>query len=156
MLGVGAILQVASTTLDGVLTTTAIGAPNTITNGAQVFSLSFTPLSASSTILVQTSSIVVSEETNVNDICWLSLWDGATFVAANSGNALYSHFGGNLNMAHLSLNNSYAAGSVSARTIQVRAGMTGGASTVYVNGNSTYNLTGSQSRVQMTVWEIAG
>lgn len=151
----GSVIQIATTTLDGTISGSG-GAPSTITNGVQVFSLSFTPKSASSTILVQTSSIVVAEESNVGDIAWLALWDGSTFVCANSGNALYSHFSGTLNMAHLSLNNSFASGSTSTRTIQVRAGMNAG--TAYVNGNSnstSYNYTGSSSRVQMTVWELA-
>jgi hypothetical protein len=151
----GTVLQVTTNTVDGVLTTTTQGAPSTITNGVQVFSTSFTPTSATSVILVQTSNIVVNEESNFGDICWLALWDGSTFIAANSGSALYTHFAGNLNMACLSLNNSYSAGSTSTRTISVRAGINAGAGTTYVNGSSSYNYTGSSARVQMTVWEIA-
>lgn len=150
------IIQIATTTLDGVVTSSTGGVPSTITNGVQIFSLSFTPKSADSTILVQTSSIVVAEESNGGDIAWLALWNGSTFVCANSGNALYSHFAGTLNMAHLSLNNSFAAGSTATRTIQVRAGMNNG--TVWANGNSnlsSYNFSGSSARVQMTVWELA-
>lgn len=151
----GSVLQVVTTTVDGVLTTTTQGAPSTITNGVQVFSTSFTPISATNVILVQTSTIVVSEETNFGDMCWLALWDGSTFIAANSGTALYTHFSGALNMACLSLNNAYAAGSTSTRTISVRAGINSGAGTTYVNGSSSANYTGSSARVQMTVWEIA-
>lgn len=151
----GTVLQVTTNTVDGVLTTTTQGAPSTITNGVQVFSTSFTPTSATSVILVQTSNIVVNEESNFGDICWLALWDGSTFIAANSGSALSTHFAGNLNMACLSLNNSYSAGSTSTRTISVRAGINAGAGTTYVNGSSSSNYTGSSARVQMTVWEIA-
>ena len=152
----GTVLQVVTTTVDGVLTTTTQGAPSTITNGVQVFSASFTPTSATSVILVQTSSVTVSEETNFGDTPWLALWDGSTFIAANSGSALYTHFAGNLNMSCISLNNSYSAGSTSTRTISVRAGINNGAGTTYVNGNSSiYNYTGSSARIQMTVWEIA-
>lgn len=149
------IVQVAVATLDGLVTNTASGIPSTITNGAQLFSVSFTPKSASSIILVQTSTIAISEEANNGNLAWLALWDGSTFIAANSGNALYNHYASFLNLSHLSLNNSYSAGSTATRTIQVRGGMDTG--TCYINGNSgttSSNYTGSSSRVQMTVWEI--
>ena len=151
----GSVLQVATNTLDGVITTTTQGVPSTITNGAQVFSLSFTPISATSVILVQTSTVAISENTNFADICWLALWDGSTFIAANSGSVAYLSFSSGYNAAYTSLNNSYAAGSTSTRTISVRAGMNGGIGTVYINGNSYANYTGSSARIQMTVWEIA-
>jgi hypothetical protein len=149
----GAILQVATTTLDGVISGGTGGSPSTITNGVQVFSLSFTPIYASSLILVQTSTMNVMEESNAADYTWLALWDGSTFIAANSGHPGYNHWGGNLDTAMLSLNNSYVAGSTATRTISVRAGLNSG--TVYVNGNSVgSNYTGSSARLQMTVWEI--
>lgn len=151
----GCVIQVQTNTTDGVLTTTAQGAPSAIVNGVQVFSLSFTPTAATNIILVQTSTIAISEETNFGDIGWLALWDGSTFIAANSGNAIASHYVSNLNVTHVSLNNSYVAGSTATRTISVRAGINNGAGTTYVNGNSAYNYTGSSARIQMTVWEIA-
>jgi hypothetical protein len=150
----GSVVKIATSTFDGVTTGGTSGAPSTITNGTQLFSTSFTPASATNVILVQTSTIVISEESNSGDIGWLALWDGSTFIAANSGNALYNHYAGNLNVTHVSLNNAYVAGSTSTRTISVRAGFNGGGS-IYINGNSTYNLTGSSARIQMTVWEIA-
>ena len=152
----GSVLQIATSTFDGVTTGGTSGAPSTITNGTQLFSVSFTPTAASNIILVQTSTIVISEESNSGDIGWLALWDGSTFIAANSGTALHSHYVSGLNVTHVSLNNSYVAGSTSTRTISVRAGFNAGSS-IYINGNSTaqYNYTGSSARIQMTVWEIA-
>jgi hypothetical protein len=152
----GNVLQVASTTRQGLITTTTQGVPSTITNGAQVFSLSFTPISASSTILVQTSTVAISEESNIADNTWLALWDGTTFIAANSATWLYTHFAGSLNANYTSLNESFSAGSTSTRTIQVRAGMNGGTGTIYINGNSSANYTGTSNQVRMLVWEIAG
>jgi hypothetical protein len=149
------VLQVATTTLDGVITTTNNGIPSTITNGIQVFSLSFTPTSASSIILVQTSAIVVFEASNFADIAWLALWDGSTFIAANSGTGDSGSFANSRNLGCLSLNNSYSAGSTSTRTISVRAGMNSGGGSTYINGGPVSNFTGSSARVQMTVLEIA-
>lgn len=150
----GSVLQVAYTYLDGYTTSSASGVPNVISNGAQIFAISFTPVSATSQLLVQTSAIVISEETNVADIGWLALWDGSTFICANSGTASYNRFSTNLNMGCYSLNNMYASGSTSTRTIQARAGYNGG--TAVINGNTYgYVYTGSQARVGMTVMEIA-
>jgi hypothetical protein len=150
----GSILQVAYTSFDGMTTSATAGAPSTITNGRQIFSVSFTPKSATSQLLVQTSAIVIGEEVNSGDKCWLALWDGSTFICANSGTALYTHFASSLNFGCYSLNNAYTSGSTSARTIQVRAGIDGG--TAYINGNSSDNYTGSSARVGMTIMEIAG
>ena len=150
----GSVLQIATSTFDGVTTGGTAGAPSTITNGTQLFSTSFTPTSATNIILVQTSTIVISEESNAGDRGWLALWDGVTFIAANSGNALFNHYTNNYNVTHVSLNNAYVAGSTTTRTISVRAGFDGGSS-VYINGNSSANYTGSSARIQMTVWEIA-
>jgi hypothetical protein len=151
----GSVLQVATTITDGLITTTTQGAPSTITNGVQVFSLSFTPTSALSVILVQTSAITVSEVTNFADIPWLALWDGSTFIAASSGCANSNNYLNGYNVGCYSINFSYSAGSTSARTISVRAGMNGGSGTTYINGNAVSNYSGSSARVQMTVWEIS-
>lgn len=152
----GSVLQIATSTFDGVTTGGTSGVPSTITNGTQLFSVSFTPTAASNIILVQTSTIVISEESNSGDIGWLALWDGSTFIAANSGTALHSHYVSGLNVTHVSLNNSYTAGSTATRTISVRAGFNAGSS-IYINGNSdpAYRYSGSSARIQMTVWEIA-
>jgi hypothetical protein len=151
----GSVLQVATTTTDGLITTTNNGIPSTITNGVQVFSLSFTPISATSIILVQTSAITVSEVTNFADIPWLALWNGSTFVAASSGCANSDNYNGGRNVGTFSLNNSFSAGSTSTRTISVRAAMDNGSGTTYINGNVASNFSGSSARIQMTVWEIA-
>jgi len=155
----GSVLQVATDTLEGVISGSyAAGVPSTITNGVEVFSVSFTPTSASSTILVMTSSVAISEDANVANVMWLALWDGSTFVCANSGTWGYNNFANYRNAAYHSLCHTYDAGSTSTRTISVRAGINGG-STVhqYINGQSySYNYTGSSARIQMTVMEIAG
>ena len=152
--GVGKVLQVQSTVLQGLVTGSTNGTPVVITNGAQVFSLSFTPLIASSKLLVQTSSVAISERTNTANICWLALWDGSTYVAANSGTWYYDSFGSSLNAAYTSINELYDAGSTATRNIQIRAGIDSG--TVYANGgghSSSYG--GTSAQIRMTVMEIA-
>jgi len=154
----GSVLQVATDTLEGSMSGSyAAGVPSTITNGVEVFSVSFTPTSASSTILVMTSTVSMHEEANLGDAWWLALWDGSTFVAANSGTWNYLNFANNRNAAYHSLCHTYSAGSTSTRTISVRAGLNGGTgSQQWINGNSSAAYTGSSARTQMTVMEIAG
>lgn len=149
------VLQVASTTTDGVLSTTTQGSPSTITKGAEVFSISFTPQRSNSILLAQTSSISIYEDTNFGDITWLALWDGSTFISANSGTWHYSVFGGSKNSAYRTLNESWTLTNSNTRTISVRAGINAGSGTTYINGNTYLNYTGSSARVSLTVWEIA-
>ena len=154
----GSVLQVATDTLEGALSGSyTAGVPSTITNGVEVFSVSFTPTSASSTILVMTSSVAMHEDANIGDVWWLALWDGSTFVAANSATWNYNNFANSRNAAHHSLCHTYSAGSTSTRTISVRAGLNGGSgSQQWVNGNAYLAYTGSSAKIQMTVMEIAG
>jgi hypothetical protein len=149
------VLQVASTTTDGLITTTTQGAPSTITNGGEVFSISFTPQRSNSVLLAQTSSISIHEESNFGDIPWLALWDGSTFISANSGTWRFQLFGGSYNGAYRTLNESWTLTNSNTRTISVRAGINNGSGTTYINGNSYLNYTGSSGRVSLTVWEIA-
>ena len=152
----GSVLQVASTTTDGVLSTTTQGSPSTITNGVEVFSISFTPQRSNSILLAQTNSISIHEEANFGDIPWLALWDGSTFISANSGTWIYSLFSGpGLHGAYRTLNESWTLTNSNTRTISVRAGINAGSGTTYINGNTYANYTGSSARVSLTVWEIA-
>jgi hypothetical protein len=154
----GSVLQVATDTLEGIISGSyTTGAPSTITNGTEVFSLSFTPTSASSTILVMTSTVCMYEDANLGDVWWLALWDGSTFVAANSATWAYTSFANSRNGIYHSLCHTYDAGSTSTRTISVRGGLNGGTGVhQYINGNSYLSYTGSSARIQMTVMEIAG
>ena len=150
--GGGKLLQSVSVTTDAESTTTAAGVPSTITNGGQLFTYDFTPTVSSSTILVMTSTLSISEESNSGNIPWISLWNGATFVAANSGHSIDSRFAGSLGMAHHSICHTFAAGSTDQRAIQVRGGFDGG--TAYLNGASSAYYAGSSARISMIIQEI--
>jgi hypothetical protein len=148
------VIQVATTTFDSLATTSSSGAPNSISNGLQIFAINFTPLSATSNILVQTSTIKVGEESNNGNVCWISLWYGNTFVAANSGTGSYLAFNNNLNTAYLSFNHIYPSWGTSTQTVQVRAGMDNG--TAYINGQGyTQPYSGNTARLSMSIMEIA-
>tara|TARA_R110002073_G_scaffold287143_2_gene451861 strand:+ start:761 stop:1330 length:570 start_codon:yes stop_codon:yes gene_type:complete len=148
----GKLLQSVSVTKDAVATSTAAGVPSTITNGGQLFTYDFTPTASSSTILVMTSTISISEESNSANIPWLALWNGSSFVAATSGHGLDSRYVGSLLAETFSMCHTFSAGSTSERAIQVRGGLDGG--TVYLNGASSANYTGSSARISMIIQEI--
>jgi len=151
--GGGKVLQVVSVTKDGELSTSAGGVPTDITKGGELFTYDFTPTSASSNILVMTSTVAVSEESNGGNRGWLALWNGVVFVCANSGSALDSNFGGSHLVAHHSICHTFAAGSTSQRTISVRGGMDSGTN-CYLNGSSSPNYTGSDAQCSMIIQEI--
>ena len=65
---------------------------NMKSHGGQLFTYDFTPTASSSTILVMTSTISISEESNSANIPWLALWNGSSFVAATSGHGLDSRY----------------------------------------------------------------
>jgi hypothetical protein len=150
------VIQFASATFEGIASSTLGHPPNLQTQGILLFSISFTPRFSNSKILVQTSTIEIHEQSNVLDVPWIALWRDTNFICANSGSALFSSFAGNLNMAHHSFNHVVDSWGTSGATLQIRAGM--GVSTgqlFYVNGNTTYNYPGNQSRISCTVMEIA-
>jgi hypothetical protein len=151
------VIQVASATYDSQASSSASGAPNSQSNGIALFNINFTPLSATSNILVQTSTIEIHEQSNVLDVPWVALWVGSTFYFANSGSARYDCFASSYNMAHHNLNHVISSWGTSTQTVQIRAGMGtgGGGQTFYVNGNTAYYYSGSQARISCTIMEIA-
>ena len=154
--GGNSVIQVASATYDSYTSSSASGAPTSQSNGVAIFNINFTPLSLTSNILIQTSTIEIHEQSNVLDVPWIALWVGSTFYFANSGSAPYTSFSGSLNMAHHSLNHVISSWGTSQQTVQIRAGMgisTG--NTFYINGNTSYQYAGSSARISCTIMEIA-
>ena len=130
--------------------------PNVITSGYQLINQSYTPAAADSTIVVFTSSITIQETTNQNNIYWLSLWNGTSFVGAVSGGASYALYQNFLNETTLNYVGSFAAGSTDARNIQLRCGgSSGSATTIYINGNSISSYTGTSNVFTAFVAELA-
>jgi hypothetical protein len=146
------VLQVQTTTLQGVVSTNNNGNPNDITKGLEIFSISFTPLFASSYIYVSTSSIAIGESSNAGDKPWLALYNGSTFISAVSGTLEASSFLDSRQGGYYVMCEYYAAGSTSARNITIRAGMDG--TGTYINGNDFYNYSGTSQQVRMIAMEI--
>ena len=130
--------------------------PHVITSGYQLINESYTPASADSTIVVFTSSVTMGETTNQNNIFWIALWNGTSFVGAVSGGASYASYKDFLNETSLNYVGSFAAGSTTARNIQLRCGAnSGSATTVYINGNDVASYTGTSNVFTAFVAELA-
>ena len=154
--GIGKLIKFATFTHDGYVSGDYRNAPDDITSGYQLINQSYTPAAANSTIVVFSSSLTICETTNQNNMFWLSLWNGTTFVSAVSGGGRYTSFKDYLNAATLNYIGSFSAGSTDARNIQMRCGgNTTSSTTVQINGNSQASYSGSSNRFTVFLAELA-
>ena len=151
----GQILQVVTDTHTGLVTTTNSSNSPTSTSGGEIFNTSFTPKRANSVILVMTSTISISEEINSANIGWLGAWAGTAEIAITSGTPNYTTALSNLNVTHLSLNNTISSWGTTSRLLTVRAGMETGSHSVYINGQSYTSLALDDMKIGLTIMEIA-
>lgn len=151
----GGILQVVTATYSGGYISSTNGAnPPTSTSGASLFSQSFTPLSASSTIWIRTSSTNIHEESNVSDMCWIACFRDTTLISCSGGTVNFTSWEGNLNAASTALNCSVASWGTSAATINVRVGMVSPGQSFYANGNTYSNLATGNATIGLTIMEV--
>ena len=130
--------------------------PHVITSGYQLINQSYTPAAADSTIVVFTSSVTMGETTNQNNLFWLALWNGTSFVGAVSGGAGYQSYEDYLNETTLNYVGSFAAGSTTARDIQLRCGANAGTATpVFINGTIINSFSGTSIVLSAFVAELA-
>jgi hypothetical protein len=148
----GRVLQIATGTIAAVNGTVVIPLDNTIptnTEGTQIFTTSFTPLSASSRVIV---NFTISVATNTNNVSVAScIFSGTTnqgvtvtrcATSTTTTGVLYS----------LSLQAAWAPGSTAAITISARVGPLA-ASTCYVNSHPTA-LFGGALVTEYTITEV--
>jgi hypothetical protein len=140
------------------LGSSAGGASPTYNAGCLITSVSFTPKSASSKILIQTNSVALWETQNVADHFYL--WaanDSAGNVLVKSG-AYLPLFGSGLHGAIINLNGTANSWGTSANTISFRIGTSGGPGNYY-QWNPWYGASGFNSdtvgHFSYTIMEIA-
>jgi hypothetical protein len=140
------------------LGTSAGGASPTYNAGCLITSVSFTPKSASSKILIQTNSVALWETQNVADHFYL--WaanDSAGNVLTKSGGYL-PLFGSGLHGAIINLNGTANSWGTSTNTISFRIGTSGGPGDYY-QWNPWYGAGGFNSdtvgHFSYTIMEIA-
>ena len=123
------------------------------TEGYQILSQSFTPKSATSTILIKIDGYAISGGTAIYDSAILSLFDGSANAIAAKWVG-YAHAANIDHISSLSLTKTVSSGSVSARTYSARLAPTTTTGNVAINGNSSGALLGGVSSVTMTIMEI--
>ena len=100
----GAIVQVVTDSFSDTgagIATAALASHTTISNtdGHQLFNTSFTPKFANSKLLVQTSTVMVAEESNIADSGYMVAFYDTTRCIVCYGSPVYTHFAGSLNLS---------------------------------------------------------
>ena len=115
--------------------------------GSAVFSVSFTPVASTSTIIVTTNPIWVYEHANVGDYVWGNLYVDSVHKGAANRGAHNSVAASGLNFGFIGFNNSMDSWS-GAKTIHCKVGMN---TTYYVNCSYSYNYNGTNNLVIMEI-----
>ena len=146
----GSVLQVVtSSNTNSWANIAGVGGSNGGTSGAgsAVFSVSFTPVASTSTIIVTTNPIWVYEHANVGDYVWGNLYVDSVHKGAANRGANHSVAASGLNFGFIGFNNSMDSWS-GAKTIHCKVGMDG---THYVNCAGSYNYNGTNNLVIMEI-----
>ena len=147
--GGGKVLQFASDQSTNTTSSTTIPQDSTaptISEGAEVFSISFTPTASTSSLLIQ-ASFQLASNANAKYAVW-ALFEDSTCIGAWSDQIDFSNNG-----MVASFNVVRSASSTSARTYSVRAGVTSG--TIYI-GDIYQNNYGGLNANYMTIQEMEG
>jgi hypothetical protein len=143
-------LDTNSNTGAGVAVTGSDGSTNS--EGYQLFNKSFTPLSPTSKILLQTSNVFVGEEANIGNWGWLNAWYDTTKVASATGTAMYTAFEASYNWTLLCLNHSFDSWGTTPKNINVRGGFQGNG---YIKNSSGTGYNTEAMTIGLTIMEIA-
>jgi hypothetical protein len=151
----GKVLQVAVATFTAGHVTSTNGSNDvSSTDGYGLFATSFTPTSASSKIIISSSTVSIHEEANNYNSCWVASFYDTTRIAVTSGTwHSNSNFVSSYNAAYFSINHSVSSWGTTAKTINIRAGMDGSSGTFHINGSSLYNM-GGQAQIGLTIMEV--
>lgn len=151
---IGSIIQVVTAEYtSGRINSANSGVPNS-TNGSQIFSQAFTPKSASSKIIVQTSTVSIYESINDQNWFWLGAWYDTTQIGCCIATSNYTSWQGSCNGGYYCLNHSTNSWGTSAKNINVRAGGQSGGN-VWVNGASdTYNMSAANAKISLIIIEV--
>lgn len=152
--GAGQVLQVVSGTIGAASGTTQVPLDNsapTSSEGFQIWSQSFTPLSATSRIVV-TFTVTLSHET-VGRTFTTSVFAGTTNIGSTCVSIGATSLLGTVDAVNSALHLTYSPGSTSTITFSARTG-TDGIGTAYVNQTSSATL-GGATVTKFTIMEIA-
>jgi len=163
----GAVLQVQKNQVTGrttgtntfTYTTSALGSPSSTTGSKYLEVASFTPISATSLIIIQVYCSVLSEQSNTSNQGGSAIYKNNTgaplsvYYTINLTQAAGAAVGGVNSAAGIVMFYSETSGSTTARTYSWYAGVEGGPSVI--NSFGTDTSYGGQMSSIMTVMEIA-
>lgn len=124
------------------------------TEGYGVLTLSFTPKSASSTIVLRASGSALCGGSALYDSAAAALFTDSTLNALQSVWLTTIFTAGESILANLSMLNYHSSGSTTARVYSLRVGPCTSTGTVILNGNSGSRLFGGTSGITLQVMEV--
>jgi len=125
------------------------------TEGYGLLSVSFTPKSATSTIVLQVTGSALCGGTVIYDGAVAALFSDSTTNALNAAWISNAHTAGVDHIANLAMSQVHTAGSTGTRIYSFRIGPTTSTGNVAINGNSGTRVLGSASTVVLSVTELA-
>ena len=154
--GGGKIIKYATFTHTGPVHGDYGGDPTSTSEGYQLFSTSYTPLAADSTIVLISSSLTIGERYNACNFFWLSAFQGSTHISSVSGGASYLNYKDNLNETTLNYVGSFTSGSTTARNIMFRCGgNSSSAEDIDINGNPNGYAEGNSNKFTVFLQELS-
>lgn len=124
----GKVLQVATyNTTDRVRS--YISSTNVLpssTTGAQFISFNFTPVASDSTLILQSSTFHVMQESNVNDSVWCAAFYDTTSIGNCNPYPSYAAWSGAIDTTFVAFNHAFASWGTSQKTIVIRFGIYSG------------------------------
>jgi len=158
----GEVLQVVTHTHNGAYSGSNSGTGGTIGYGTGITytTFSFTPKSASSTLLFQSSVMQAYETTNSGDGFFAALTDGTSTVYATVVGTLgYEVWDGNLNAVSLNFNHAFNSWGTSTKTLHINVGPLDTSTIPWYFNRDSYNtifVDGTQRVIGFSMMEIAG
>jgi hypothetical protein len=155
----GMIIQVVTDSFSDTgagIATPALASSTTISNtdGHQLFNTSFTPKFANSKLLVQTSTVMATEESNDGDSGYMVAFYDTTRCIVCYGSPLYTQFEGGKNFSFFSFNHTIDSWGTSTKNLNVRAGMW--AAGYIVNRSTSGTMPDYPQTVGLSIMEISG
>lgn len=145
------------TVIAGTTSSNIIPVDNTkpqVTEGYGVLSLSFTPKSATSTIVVSVKGYALCGGTAIYDSAVAALFSSASSDAIQATWLANAHTAGVSLLGNLAMEVTQTSGSTTARTYSLRVGPNTSTGTVILNGNSSTQIFNNASSVVLTITEF--
>jgi len=139
------IVQIQTYTTSNYLSGSIGGSSNPAYNsGSSLYTFTFTPTSASSTLWLYSGNVNIQEYANANDVFYLAAYYDTTRIQVVNAPSIYSLYAYNYNATFCSLNKTFSSWGTSQKTIDIRVGAgNGNGGSVNVNYDNYTSRNGS-------------